>query len=332
MLTSPMKLWLLICLVALTISELQAQNEFPKDTSYTISSNYEKQVKHHPQVSPIEPIRSHAFLSLWNQVYRLRPNRKLRLDVFIPNRDAKQKHACVLLIHGGGWRSGNKANLVPFAQRLAEQGYVCASVEQRLSMEASYPAAAHDLNEAIRFLKHQAQLYHIDTTQMAVLGASSGATMASLMALTGSTDKFKDPTTIYPQHTAKVHALINIDGVFTFVTPEETGRNEAEAKGRPGTLFLGETYHANPPLWEEASALNYAGKSSPPCLVINSSQPRFAFGREQLFEILDKHAIYHEQHTLEASPHAFWLLHPWFEETVELSLNFLNKLFKSEVI
>ncbi len=308
----------------------QAQNEFPRDTTYNIKSNYQKQVKYYPQVTPITNIKSDKFLSLWNQTYRIRNNRNLRMDIFIPNRETHKKHAAVLLVHGGGWRSGDKANLVPLAQQLAEKGYVCASVEQRLSLEAQYPAAVYDLNEAIRFLKHNANLYSIDTTKIAVLGASSGATMASLMATTGNTNKFQDTTTIYPNHTAEVHALINIDGVVTFVTPEETGRTEEEGLKRPGTWFLGATYISNPDLWEEASALNYAGKHTPPCLFINSSHTRFGFGRDTLFSVLDKYGIYHEHYTLENSPHAFWLLNPWFQPTVEYTQNFLDKIFKNK--
>lgn len=306
-----------------------SQNEFPRDTGFNIRSNYIKTKKKIPEVTPVSNVKSPKFLSLWNQTYRTRRNRNLRIDIFIPNRKENETYACVLLIHGGGWRSGSKENMVPLAQQLALKGYVTASVEQRLSMEAPYPAAPHDLKEAIKFLKHNAAIYRIDTTKMAVLGASSGATMASLMALTGNNAKFDDPHSIYPNVSAKVQALINIDGIIDFRAPAETGNNEKEARNRPATLFLGESYFKNPKLWVEASPITYADASSPPCLYINSTYPRFAYGREQLFSILQQHNIYHEQHTISENivPHGFWLLHPWCEETQKYIENFLHLIF-----
>ncbi len=249
------------------------------------------------------------------------------MDVFIPNRSENTKYPCVIMVHGGGWRSGNKANLVPLAQKIASHGYVCITVEQRLSIESLYPAAPHDLKEAIRFTKHNSSTYSIDTTKIAILGASSGATMASLMATTGHINKFDDPNTTYPEHSAEVQALINIDGVVDFTTPEESAKDNNAKKPSAGAMFFGATYKERPDLWKEASAINYVDQNSPPTLYINSSKPRFHAGRDKFFEILNMHGIYHEQHSLEGSPHAFWLLHPWFEQTQEHILNFLKVIF-----
>ena len=58
------------------------QNEFPKDTSFSVYSAGKKIEKDFPQALPVKEIVSSEFLSLPNQVYRIRPNRKLRMDVF----------------------------------------------------------------------------------------------------------------------------------------------------------------------------------------------------------------------------------------------------------
>jgi pectinesterase len=305
-----------------------SQNEFPRDTSYTVWSSWQKIRKNYPDVTPATEIKSKKFLSLCDQVYRVRENRILHLDVFIPNNSPGKKRPLVIMIHGGGWRSGNKSHLVPLAQQLAIDGYVTASVEQRLSIEALYPAAPHDLKEAIRFLKHNANLYGIDTTRIAVLGASSGATMASLMAFTGNSSRFDDPQTVYPDISAKVQALINIDGVINFTDPNESAKDTDSAKPSAATLFFGCTYKECPEKWIEASPIQYIGKHCPPTLYINSSFPRFAAGRDELFKIMDMYGIYHEQHEFKNTPHAFWLLHPWFNQTHNYVLNFLNHIFQ----
>lgn len=306
-----------------------AQNQFPRDTSFNIESNYIKTKKYFPNTSPVSPTESSEILSLYNQIYRTRSNRTLSMDIFMPNAEEDKKYPCVIFVHGGGWRSGSKENFVPLAQELAKLGYVTASVEQRLSLEATYPAAVHDVKEAIRFLRHNANTFRIDSTKLAIAGASSGASIAGLMATTGHIATFNDPQSCYPHTSATVQAFINIDGVIDFRTPEEMGRTDEEAKTRPGTIFLGASYNENPDLWTEASAITYANEQTPPTLYINSSHPRFAYGRDELFKILKKNNIYHHQHSIEGEniPHGFWLVHPWADETQQEIFNFLRTIF-----
>lgn len=305
----------------------KSQNEFPRDTSFTVWSSWQKIKKDFPQARPVKPIKSDQFLSLPDQVYRVRDNRILRMDVFIPNSDPEKKRPLVMMIHGGGWRSGNKSHLVPMAQQLAIDGYVTATVEYRLSAEALYPAGMHDVKEALRFLKQNANVYRIDTSRVAVLGCSSGAQQASLMATTDKLTKFDDPASVYPHISAEVQALINVDGIVDFTDPNESAKDENPAKPSTGTLWFGATYKQAPEKWVEASPIQYAGKDTPPTLYVNSALPRFHAGRDELFKILDQYGIYHEQHTIENTPHPFWLFHPWFDEAHEHILNFLNEIF-----
>jgi PelA/Pel-15E family pectate lyase len=69
---------------------------------------------------------------------------------------------------------------------------------------------------------------------------------------------------------------------------------------------------------------------TPPFAFINSSVPRFHAGRDDFMKILNAHGIYSEVHTLADSPHSFWLVHPWFEPTLEYTLQFLGKIFPTE--
>jgi len=304
-----------------------SQNEFPKDTSFSVYSAGKKIKKDFPQASPVQEIVSREFLSLPNQVYRVRSNRKLRMDVFLPNKECGKKQPLVMMIHGGGWRSGNKSHLVPMAQQLAIDGYVTASVEYRLSMEAIYPAAIYDLKEAIRFLKYNSELYGIDTTKVAVLGCSSGATLAGFMAATAGITKFDDPESIYSNCSSEVQVLVNIDGVVDYTDPNESRKITDPKKPSAASLFFGVTFQKNPELWKEASPINYVNENMPATLYINSALPRFHAGRDSLFHILDKNKTYHEVHTIENTPHPFWLFHPWFEEAHGYIINFLNTVF-----
>ncbi len=323
-----MKFSIYILFYFLTMSlSIIAQNEFPRDTSYTVNSIYKKLVKKHPNISPVKFFESDQFLSLPNQVYRVRDNRTLRMDVFIPNHLNNKHRPLVMMVHGGGWASGDKSHLVPLAQKLAMDGYVTACVEMRLSPEAKYPAAVYDLKEALKFLKYNCDVYNIDTTQIAVLGASSGATMASLVATTCDIPKFEDPESVYKSISTKVQVLINVDGVVDFTDPNESAKDQDPNKPSAGARFFGFTYDQSRELWHEASAVNYVNKITPITLYVNSSVPRFHAGRESFLSELKKKDIYYEVHTIESTPHAFWLFHPWFEETYSYISIFLNKVF-----
>jgi acetyl esterase/lipase len=105
------------------------------------------------------------------------------LDLMVP-RDIERPMPLVVWVHGGGWRSGDKADRAQ-AQRLLCRGYALASINYRLSDAAIFPAQIHDVKAAVRFLRSIASNYEIDPTRIAVFGSSAGGHLA---ALAGSSD------------------------------------------------------------------------------------------------------------------------------------------------
>ena len=63
----------------------------------------------------------------------------------------------ILLVHGGGWKSGDKSLQIPMAKALAARGYVTAVLEYRLSPEAKFPAALEDIQDALLWMKENAE-------------------------------------------------------------------------------------------------------------------------------------------------------------------------------
>jgi acetyl esterase/lipase len=229
----------------------------------------------------------------------------------------------VVLIHGGGWRSGSRSHLVPMDQRPAAAGYVTVPVEYRMALEARYPASILDTKSAIRWLREPNHDYPIDPDKIAVLGCSSGAQVATLIGMTNSDVLFDGLQG--EGASADMQAIINIDGVVSFIHPEA----EAEIKGDSASTWLGARCEEQPGLWKEASPLEYFGPKSPPMLFVNSSIPRFHAGRDDVIKQLDQYGIHNEVHTLENTPHPFWLLNPWFDPTVACVEKFLDHVFKS---
>lgn len=89
----------------------------------------------------------------------------------------------VLLIHGGGWRSGKRHHMETFAESLVAAGYAAFTIDYRFAPEHPYPAQLEDVRLAVHWLKSQAGTLGIDPARMAAWGYSAGAHLASLLVL-----------------------------------------------------------------------------------------------------------------------------------------------------
>src|SRR6202166_5266286 len=64
---------------------------------------------------------------------------KLALDIVRPRDNSGAPHPAVLCIHGGGFRAGNRESYLPLCIRLAQRGYVAATVTYRLWSQVPIP-------------------------------------------------------------------------------------------------------------------------------------------------------------------------------------------------
>lgn len=308
----------IIILLSLYSTMAFAQSQFPVDTTYTVKSVYDKVKKDHPYISYV-PARKYDNVKEKKEiVYKKINDRELHLDAYFPKN--KKRNPAIVIIHGGGWRSGNKSQMETFAMEMASKNYSCFNIEFRLSLEAPYPAAIFDVKNAIQYIKKNARKFNIDTSKIAVLGCSSGAQMAALVGTTNGKTDFEDSNKNV-KYSSKVNAIVNIDGILAFKHPES-------AEGKVAALWLGGSYEETPTIWEQASPLNQTDRNTPPILFINSSIPRFHAGRDDMIAIMNKYGTYTEIQTIPNSPHSFWFLNPWFDETINYTSQFLNKVFK----
>lgn len=93
-----------------------------------------------------------------------------------------------VLIHGGGFVSGDKSNgtMVAIANQFARRGYVCVSINYRLQgddpptpgdtpIERAIVAAIEDAGKAVQWMRNNAATYGIDINRIALGGGSAGA-------------------------------------------------------------------------------------------------------------------------------------------------------------
>jgi pectinesterase len=312
----PVFLVLAILLLSVTA---KAQMEIPKDTSFTTNSAYLKEKKKYPDIEIAVPLVSKNIVFANDISYKNLGYRNLNLDITYPKKKSKEGYPVVILIFGGGWKSGDKAMCKAQASYLANNGYVAVAVDYRLSLESKYPAAVQDIKEAIRWVRTNAKKYPINPYKIAVLGVSAGGQLAALVGNSAGERIYQSGANLYLSD--EVQAVIDIDGVLAFHHPEsEEGAVAAE--------WLGGTYVHKPQNWEEASALSHVNSQSPPILFLNSANPRFHAGQNDMIKKLNEFNIYSEVHLFPNTPHTFWLFHPWFNDAMKNIVQFLDKVLK----
>src|SRR5262249_3120372 len=97
----------------------------------------------------------------------------------------------VLCIHGGGFRAGKRESYDGLCLRLAQHGYVAATVTYRLAPKYPFPAAVHDVKAAVRWLRANAAKQRIDPGRIGVTGGSAGGHLAQFLGVTAGVKEFE---------------------------------------------------------------------------------------------------------------------------------------------
>ncbi len=116
--------------------------------------------------------------------YGVANGKPLLLDAYVP--PTGERRPAVVMLHGGGWRVGDKASWAPEAARLAERGWVAFSVNYRLDEPSPFPAEIEDVQAAVRWVRANAGEYGIDPARIAALGESAGGHLTAMLAALGT--------------------------------------------------------------------------------------------------------------------------------------------------
>lgn len=142
----------------------------------------------------------------------------LTMDIYSPKGDSLHNRPLVVLIHGGAFFFGDKADeeMIVQCKHLASLGYVVASINYRMGFEMSKFSiqrcgfkAIQDAHAAMRFLTHFASKYGIDKDRMYVGGSSAGSITAMNMVYMNDDTR---PKTTLKKHFAKVNGNLHDSG------------------------------------------------------------------------------------------------------------------------
>src|SRR3984893_5486728 len=100
------------------------------------------------------------------------------LDLHVP--DGPGPFPAAILIHGGGFDEGSKStNPRPLFEPLANAGFAWFSIDYRMAPEFKFVDAREDVSAAIRWVKANAQKYHLDVTKVVLIGESAGGLLVN---------------------------------------------------------------------------------------------------------------------------------------------------------
>ena len=183
-------------------------------------------------ISPPVPDSISANLDV---VFQKGDNYELGLNLFTPKGSDKAL-PLVVMVHGGCWIDGGRADYNYYGVKLAQLGYAAATVDYRVADQARYPAAVDDVRNAIQWLKDRAKTYNIDPSRIALLGGSAGGHLVELIGYSANT-----PTKQHPEGPGpKLKAIVAFYGWSDLTDPAVRDFYWDEA-------FLGKKYADGPP-------------------------------------------------------------------------------------
>ncbi len=296
-----------------------------RDTGFTPEGEFNRMSKSYPSIQLVRERIGEGKVTK-DIIYREVDGKHLTADIYHSSTDGLSPG--ILVIHGGGWRSGGKRQLTPLAQRLASRGFTCVAMDYRLSTEALYPAAICDVKAAVAWMVAHADSLRIDPAKIAIMGFSAGGHLAALAGTTFRSPAFAD--LCGQDEDGEIQAIIDIDGILAFIHPESGEGNDTKSTSA-ATYWFGYTKEQRQDLWIHASPLTHVSEKTPPTLFINSSVDRMHAGRDDFIRALDQWGIYHETKVFPDAPHSFCLFEPWFTPTVDSVVDFLNRVFSHRV-
>jgi len=150
------------------------------------------------------------------------------------------------------------------------EGFAAASIDYRLSKQAPFPAQAHDIKAAIRFLRAQQAPLGIDARRIVIVGASAGGHLAALVGVTNGDKVLEGTVGANLDQSSDVQGIISLFGASDLRTILAQSTEHGLTMRAPALqLLLGGLPSEKPELAKLASPVEHIGKYDPPLLLMH---------------------------------------------------------------
>lgn len=226
-----------------------------------------------------------------------------KFDLYLPaKRNSNTK--TVILIHGGGWSSGDKVDMNPFKDLIRQDlpNLAIVNINYRLAdaNNKPYPMQIDDITSIINYLKTNKNKYTI-SDKFGFIGASAGAHLSLLWSYAFDTNK-------------NVNMVCSIVGPTNLTDPAYLNNTSPELQAILDLYGI----NALTPYLEEASPLHRVTASAPPTILFYGGQDPL-IPTTQATDLRDKLVSLNVTHQYTLYPNAAhgWigleLLDTWFK-------------------
>lgn len=260
----------------------------------------------------ITPGQPQYYQEVKNAVYG--QNVRNVMDVYLPeNRTTNTK--MVLLLHGGGWTTGDKWEMEPFVDTtmMRENNIAFANMNYRLATqnEFKHPAQMEDIAAAIQFLKSKSAEWVFNKDTFAIVGASAGGHLALLYAYGFDTNK-------------DIKLAVNCVGPMNFWAPEML---QDTARYLSVLGLLGKMHWEDEALWKNASPFYQVKEKAPATLIFLGDQDAIVpiSQGQEMKQKLDDLLIKNELTIYPGAGHGWWPNSSAFSDTKNKISAFIKK-------
>ena len=175
------------------------------------------------------------------------------------------KAPVLLQVPGGAWMVGwRRPQAYPLMSHLVSRGWVCVSMNYRVSPLHTWPDHIVDVKQALSWVKKHIAGYGGDPGFVAITGGSAGGHLAALAALTAGDPKFQPG---FEEADTSVVAAVPIYGRYDWYSTHGEGRREFV--GVLEKLVVKQKFATHRDIYLDASPTRRPRTDAPPFFVLH---------------------------------------------------------------
>lgn len=274
------------------------------------------------EVTPIQQATTFPDVEVRKNItYSTAAGERGMLDLY-SSRNRESPGIGLVLVHGGGWKTGSKEDYQYYGQQFAHRGFTTVCINYRLVPDGRFPKQVQDVKCAIRWLRQNAKELGVDPERIAVMGGSAGGHLSLLAAYAENVEEFENVGGC-ADVSSSVQAVIDIYGPTDLAADFDDGNDMV-----PGLIrdFLGENSDEVSRNMKRASPVTYVHAQSPATLIIHGTIDDIvpvAQG-DRLAARLEELQVPYVYDRLPGWPHAMDVAQPVNDRVLFLVERFLN--------